>query len=252
MTIYEKLLFVQQNLKAPKNQYSAFGDYHYRSCEDIQEALKPLMAEVSAVLLVYDDIIMIGDRFYVKATAVFQDTESPDNISNTAFARETESRPKLDAAQITGSCSSYARKYALNGLFCIDDAKDPDSMKNDQQDNKGNARQQCQKGSKENTRPAAASTGGTQSRSTGSSATYVTQAHINTIRAEMTRTGTYEREVCDRYKINRLEDMNMGQFKSAMIIFRQMDSKQPEPESYDSYQMTLEGMGQYAGEMPFR
>lgn len=142
MTIYEKLFYVQQNLKAPKNQYNQFGDYHYRSCEDIQEALKPLMAQVKALLLVNDDIEQIGDRYYVKSTVVFQDTESNTGISNTAFAREIDSRPKMDAAQITGSCSSYARKYALNGLFCIDDAKDPDSMKNDQQDNKGSTRQQ--------------------------------------------------------------------------------------------------------------
>ena len=154
MTIYEKLFYVQQNLKAPKNQYNQFGDYHYRSCEDIQETLKPLMAQVKALLLVYDDIEQIGDRYYVKSTAVFQDTESNTGISNTAFAREADNRPKMDAAQITGSCSSYARKYALNGLFCIDDAKDPDSMKNDQQDNKGSTRQHPgQKGSRENMRP---------------------------------------------------------------------------------------------------
>ncbi|MFG6321993.1 MAG: ERF family protein [Lachnospiraceae bacterium] len=249
MTVYEKLLFVQQNLKAPKNQYSVFGDYHYRSCEDIQEALKPLMREVKAVLLVHDDVVMVGDRFYVKATAVFQDAESPDSISNTAFARETESRPKLDAAQITGSCSSYARKYALNGLFCIDDAKDPDSMKNDQQDNKGSNRQQ---NNRESTKPAAALAGSTQNKGTGSGTVYVTQAHINTLRAEIARTGAHEKSVCERYKIKRLEELNMNQFKSAMLIFQQMQSKQPEPDPYENYQMTIEGMGQYTDEMPFR
>ncbi len=249
MTIYEKLFYVQQNLKAPKNQYNQFGDYHYRSCEDIQEALKPLMAQVKALLLVYDDIELIGDRYYVKSTAVFQDTESNSGISNTAFARETDNRPKMDAAQITGSCSSYARKYALNGLFCIDDAKDPDSMKNDQQDNKGTTRQPSgQKSSRENTRPAAGQTGSTQNRSAGSRV-YVTQAHINTIRAEIERTGVHEESVCGRYKINRLEDMTMEQFKGAMAILKKQPSK--EPDTYENYQMTLDGMAQYENEMPF-
>ena len=250
MTIYEKLFYVQQNLKAPKNQYNQFGDYHYRSCEDIQETLKPLMAQVKALLLVYDDIEQIGDRYYVKSTAVFQDTESNTGISNTAFAREADNRPKMDAAQITGSCSSYARKYALNGLFCIDDAKDPDSMKNDQQDNKGSTRQQPgQKGSRENMRPAAGQTAGTQNRDTGSRAVYVTQAHVNTIRAEIDRTGAHEESVCGRYKIKRLEDMNMEQFKSAKTILKKQPSK--EPDTYENYQMTLDGMAQYEKEMPF-
>lgn len=128
MNIYEKLMHIQQNLKAPKNQYNKFGDFHYRSCEDIQEAVKPLLKEVKAVLLVQDEVIQIGSRFYIKSTAAIQDTESPEMISNTAYARESEEKPKMDAAQITGACSSYARKYALNGLFCIDDARDPDSQ----------------------------------------------------------------------------------------------------------------------------
>lgn len=126
MNIQEKLLYIQQNLKAPKSQYNKFGDFHYRSCEDIQEAVKPILKDVKAVLLIGDEIVQIGNRFYIKATAALQDVESPEQIINTAFARETDEKPKMDAAQITGSCSSYARKYALNGLFCIDDAKDPD------------------------------------------------------------------------------------------------------------------------------
>lgn len=123
MNIQEKLLHIQQNLKAPKSQYNKFGDFHYRSCEDIQEAVKPILKDVKAVLLIGDEIVQIGSRFYIKATAALQDVESLEQITNTAFARETDEKPKMDAAQITGSCSSYARKYALNGLFCIDDAK---------------------------------------------------------------------------------------------------------------------------------
>jgi len=91
------------------------------------------LIEVKAVILIHDDIVMVGERYYIKATAVLQDTESNESIANTAYAREADQRPKMDVAQLTGAASSYARKYALNGLFCIDDSKDPDTMNNDQQ-----------------------------------------------------------------------------------------------------------------------
>ncbi len=123
----EKLLYIQQNLKAPKNQYNKFGNFKYRSCEDILEAVKPLLAETKTVLLISDDIQVKGDRFYVVATAVLMDTESGETFDNQACARETEdNKAKMDAAQVTGTSSTYARKYALNGLFCINDSKDPD------------------------------------------------------------------------------------------------------------------------------
>lgn len=128
--VWQKLLYVQKNLKAPKGQYNRFGEYHYRSCEDIQEALKPLLSDVGAVLLLNDEIVQMGGRYYIKAAARFLDVESGESVGNTAYARECDSRPKMDTAQITGSCSSYARKYALNGLFCIDDSRDPDTMDN--------------------------------------------------------------------------------------------------------------------------
>lgn len=123
----EKLLYIQQNLKAPKNQYNKFGNFKYRSCEDILEAVKPLLAETKTVLLISDDIQVKGDRFYVVATAVLMDTESGETFDNQACAREAEdNKAKMDAAQVTGTSSTYARKYALNGLFCINDSKDPD------------------------------------------------------------------------------------------------------------------------------
>ena len=134
MNITEKLLKVQSGLKAPKNQYNKFGGYSYRSCEDILEAVKPLCAEVGAAIIVGDEIQAIGTRYYVKATAEFLDTESGESISNTAYAREEETKKGMDSSQITGSASSYARKYALNGLLCIDDTKDADTM-----DNTGNS-----------------------------------------------------------------------------------------------------------------
>lgn len=133
MGIYAKLSVIQQNLIAPKNQYNSFGDYKYRSCEDILEGLKPCLKEVNAAVTISDELVLIGERYYIKATATLFCCESGEKVSNTAYARETESRPKMDVSQITGSASSYARKYALNGLFCIDDVKDADARDNRQQ-----------------------------------------------------------------------------------------------------------------------
>ena len=125
--IFEKLLSVQTMLKAPKNQYNAFGKYNYRNCEDILEAVKPLCKEIKAVVFLTDDIVQIGERYYVKATALFIDVESEKRIEVTAYAREEETKKGMDGSQVTGASSSYARKYALNGLFDIDDTKDSDT-----------------------------------------------------------------------------------------------------------------------------
>lgn len=117
---------IQKELKAPKNQYNAFGKYKYRSCEDILEAVKPLLED--AILTINDEMVVIGERYYIKATATL--TEADKSISATAYAREPEEKKGMDSAQITGATSSYARKYALNGLFLIDDTKDADTMDN--------------------------------------------------------------------------------------------------------------------------
>ena len=122
-----KLLKIQTNLKAPKNQFNSFGKYHYRNCEDIFEVLKPLLAETLTTLTIQDEIINIGTRYYIKATATLHDIESEKTISTTALAREEESKKGMDGSQVTGASSSYARKYALNGLFAIDDTKDADA-----------------------------------------------------------------------------------------------------------------------------
>jgi len=126
MAIQSKLATIQQNLHAPKNQRNNFGKYNYRSCEDILEALKPILGDLS--LTISDEIVMIGDRYYIKATATISDSE--ESISSTAYAREADQKKGMDVAQLSGASSSYARKYALNGLFCIDDAKDADTMDN--------------------------------------------------------------------------------------------------------------------------
>lgn len=132
MTIYEKLLTIQQELKAPKNQRNNFGNYNYRSCEDILEAAKPLLEKVKAVIIIKDKIVQKGDRYYVKATATLYDCESTGQVSANAYARESLAKKGMDDSQITGSTSSYARKYCLNGLLLIDDTKDADSQDNSQ------------------------------------------------------------------------------------------------------------------------
>lgn len=133
--IYTKLSHIQNELKAPKNQFNKFGNYKYRSCEDILEALKPLCAKYKATLIIYDEIVMIGDRYYVKAIAKLYDQETTDYIEAYAFARESQAKKGMDDSQVTGATSSYARKYALNGLFNIDDTKDFDTNEVHQQSN---------------------------------------------------------------------------------------------------------------------
>ena len=127
MKISEKLLAIQSELKAPKNQRNSFGNYNYRSCEDILEAVKPLANKNKCYVTISDEIVEVGGRVYVKATAVIAEVAGDGYLSATAYAREEEAKKGMDAAQITGSASSYARKYALNGLFAIDDTKDADA-----------------------------------------------------------------------------------------------------------------------------
>ena len=128
MGIIEKLSNIQQELKAPKGQYNSYGGYNYRSCEDILEAVKPLLKANKCILTISDELINLGDRYYIRAEAKLTDAEKPTAFySNTAYAREEETKKGMDGAQITGTASSYARKYALNGLFCIDDQKDADT-----------------------------------------------------------------------------------------------------------------------------
>lgn len=121
----EKLIKIQSELKAPKNQNNTFGKYKYRSCEDILEAVKPLLSREGLLLTLTDTIEQIGNRFYVKATVKL--TDGTETVENTAYAREEETKKGMDGPQVTGTSSSYARKYALNGLFCIDDTKDADT-----------------------------------------------------------------------------------------------------------------------------
>ena len=127
MNIKEKLVKIQSELKAPKGQFNKFGNYAYRSCEDILTAFKPLGVKYNVALYISDNIKLIGDRYYVEATATLLDSESDETIDVSAYAREEENKKGQDSSQTTGSTSSYARKYALNGLFAIDDTKDSDA-----------------------------------------------------------------------------------------------------------------------------
>lgn len=128
ISIYSKLLSIQNELKAPKSQYNKFGKYNYRSCEDILEAIKPLCLKYGAVVLIDDYVSQIGECFYVKAKASLIDIDTQEEVYACAYARESENKKCMDSAQVTGATSSYARKYALNGLFCIDDTKDVDTQ----------------------------------------------------------------------------------------------------------------------------
>lgn len=143
--IYKKLMAVQTELKAPKGQYNKFGGYSYRSCEDILEAVKPLLSQHGLVLTIADEIKTVGDRFYVQAEALLIDVDNDDSIKTSAYAREALARKGMDDSQVTGSASSYARKYALNGLFCIDDNKDADTW-NNAPHSRSNARNDSPKG----------------------------------------------------------------------------------------------------------
>lgn len=142
MNIYQKLGVIQRELNAPKSNYNSFGDYNYRSQEDILEALKPLLEKVGAIVTLNDEIVQVGDRYYVKATATLINADGEGFIGATAYAKEEESKKGMDGSQLTGATSSYARKYALNGLFAIDDTKDSDYTNKHGKDDVGQNRGQ--------------------------------------------------------------------------------------------------------------
>ncbi|WP_417852588.1 ERF family protein [Weissella viridescens] len=125
----EELVQIQSDLKVPKSQFNKFGNYHYRNSEDILEALKPLLKLRSCSLLINDEVVLIGERYYIKATVELTNSAG-ESVKATGYAREALNKKGMDESQITGSTSSYARKYALNGLFAIDDNKDADSFDN--------------------------------------------------------------------------------------------------------------------------
>lgn len=217
MTIQEKLSLIQAELKAPKNQHNDFGNFNYRSCEDILEALKPLLQKSKTFLTISDEIVNIGSRFYIRATAALCDAESESHISVYGYAREPENRPKMDEAQVTGSSSSYARKYALNGLFCIDDAKDPDATNTGQ--NKVSPAQQ--KGQQVN----------------------LSQAEFHKLQKEADKKGVSYSSIYQRYGKKSLYELSKEDYRRAMSGLSKMPDKVP--EDYTGYEID-------PSEMPFR
>lgn len=184
----KELIEIQRELKAPKGQTNSFGKYKYRSLEDILEALKPIMSKHKCFLVINDEIVLVGDRYYVKATATLHSDEG-QSISSTALAREDIDKKGMDLSQLTGATSSYARKYALNGLFAIDDTKDADAT-----NEHGNG---------------------------ANNATQTTQRKINQLEGEnlmelIEKKGSDLEKFCSAYKVTKIGDLTMTQYQDAV------------------------------------
>ena len=197
MGINEKLMRIQTQIKAPKNLYNSFGKYNYRNAEGICEAVKPFLEKENVSLILVDDMVAIGNRYYLKATARLLDNENNESIEVSAFAREPEQKKGMDESQITGTASSYARKYALNGLFLLDDTKDADT---DEYHNQTAYQQANDK-------------------------TTVTSEQVGKLKLEMIRTGATEQYICEYYKLNKLIDMTQEQYVNAMGMFKKTHDK---------------------------
>lgn len=143
MELYKKLVTIQAELKAPKSQYNSFGGFNYRSCEDILSAFKPLAQKYGVTLILSDDVVECGGKSFIKAAATLFNTDNDEVIGNTGWAQIPDSKKGMDVSQITGAASSYARKYALNGLFAIDDTKDADGLPPDESTQNGDAKYKC-------------------------------------------------------------------------------------------------------------
>lgn len=193
MGVYGKLLTVQNELKAPKNQWNDFGKYNYRSCEDILEAAKPILKNHNCMLFISDRPELVGSLNYITARAMFVDCETEESVVATASAREELTKKRMDAAQITGSTSSYARKYALNGLFCIDDSKDPDTNEN-KNESVGRAKRESQ--SKK-----------TESKPAGSTGETIGSVDISVLRDYFADNGISEEKILKKYAYKSLKEM---------------------------------------------
>ena len=198
MGINEKLMRIQTQIKAPKNLYNSFGKYNYRNAEGICEAVKPFLEKENVSLILVDDMVAIGNRYYLKATARLLDNENNESIEVSAFAREPEQKKGMDESQITGTASSYARKYALNGLFLLDDTKDADT---DEYHNQ------------------------TAYQQANENKTTVTSEQVGKLKVEMLRTGATEQYICEYYKLNKLIDMTQEQCVNAMEMFKKTPDK---------------------------
>lgn len=191
MPIAEKLTDIQTKIKAPKNLYNKFGKYYYRNAESIYEAVKPYLEAKKCSLTIGDEIVEVVGRVYVKSTVVLVDNESGEKISISAYARESDDKKGMDDSQITGTASSYARKYALNGLFLLDDTKDADS---DEHYIEEKAKQQQE--SVENA--------------------CITDTKVKALRELLKKNGVSEKNLCSLYKVESIE--NLTEKKHANIV----------------------------------
>ena len=217
MAVHEKLLKIQSSISVPKNQYNKFGNYDYRSCEDILSALKPILQTHKCTVTVNDDLIFIGNRYYIKATATLVDCESGESVSNQSFAREEDSKKGMDSSQITGTASSYARKYALNGLLLLDDVKDTDTNENQQQSQNAKAdknQQQSQNAAGSNRDPK----GGTQKK-------LIDKKVLDALRKRFKDNGVDETKVCSAYKVSDLSQLSVSQHENITQHFEQVKEK---------------------------
>lgn len=225
MNVYEKLINVQSELRAPKGQYNSFGKYSYRSCEDILEALKPVLQKNKATVTVSDKIISVNEsdtsvRIYVEATASFIDTESMEKVEVTAYAHEGVGKNGMDASQVTGATSSYARKYALNGLFLIDDNKDADTDEFTQQNKEdGKATKPTGKNGskksdddKKNQKMIESVDKALVPTADGK----VTGEQLDRLKAEIKRVGTTEKDFCALFKVANIFELTQAQIIAAI------------------------------------
>ena len=202
----EALKKIQQELKAPKGQFNSFGKYKYRSAEDILEAVKPLLGKYDALLTLSDEIIEVGGRIYVKAIATFQ--SGGDTVIVTAFAREPDEKKGMDDSQITGTASSYARKYALNGLFLIDDTKDADTDE---------YRKQTEDKPKKATKKMEQST----SDDVKSGVPKINQTTVDIIESFIVKTNSDKAGLLKYYRVDDVRDMSQEQARHCLGILQQ-------------------------------
>ena len=215
MEIGEKLSKLQQDMKVPKDQYNKFGKFYYRNAETILAEFKKYEKDLKVFLTLKDEIVEAVGKVYVKATATLVDCESDEEISVTAYARESEEKKGMDEAQITGSVSSYARKYALNGLFLLDDVKDPDSNEYEKQKNQDKSDQKEDPDSDEYEKQKNQDKSDQKDGKSTSSNIKINQNHINSLRSLFTENGIDESKVLVLYKVQKIEALTINQYKNA-------------------------------------
>lgn len=198
MSIGEKLFKIQQEMNVPKDLYNKYGNFYYRNAETILAEFKKAAKDLKLVLLLNDEIVEIAGKVYVKATASITDYETNEEVLATAYAREADKKTGMDDAQITGAASSYARKYALNGLFLLDDVKDPDS--DEYKNQQGKDEQQTESSAIQNNR--------------NTKSPKVNQNHIISLRKTFEEKGIDESKVLVMYKVKKIEDLTIKQFKN--------------------------------------